>query len=85
MHLYSVNLVKLDTHLHTIESNIIPAFETIFQVRQQELAVEGVDGGNVGEDIFYHLWWERASTCFLRQLSTKHLEQQSGISHHCSA
>lgn len=79
---YSVNLVKLDTHLHAIKSNIIPAFETIFQVRQQELAVEGVDGRNVGEDIFYHLWWERASICFLHQPRAKHLEWQSGISHH---
>lgn len=32
-----------------------PAADAVFQVREQELAVEGVDGGDVGEDISDHL------------------------------
>lgn len=54
--------------------NIVPVSEAAFQVRQQELAVEGVDGGNVGEDILYHLWREGASARFFCQPSEKHLQ-----------
>lgn len=42
--------------------------------------MEGVDGGNVGEDVSDHLRWEGASTGFFRQPSAKHLEGESGLS-----
>lgn len=29
--------------------------EAVLQIRQHELTMEGVDGGNVGENVFYHL------------------------------
>lgn len=47
--------------------------------------MEGVDGGNVGEDALDHLWGERASACFFCQPSAKHLEPESGISRRCRA
>lgn len=38
----------------------LPFSHAFLQVRQQELAVEGVDGGDVGEDVLHHIHWECA-------------------------
>lgn len=51
-----------------------PFSHAFLQVREQELAVEGVDGGDVGENVLHHLHGERSFTCLLHQLGTEHLE-----------
>lgn len=36
--------------------------------------MEGVDGGDVGEDVLHHLHWKRAFVGLLHQLGAENLE-----------
>lgn len=57
-------------------SVLSPLSHAFLQVWQQKLAVEGIDGGDIGEDVFHHLHRERAFSCLLHQLGTKHLHNR---------
>lgn len=50
-----------------------PLAHALLQVGQQELAVKGVDGGDVGEDVLHHLHRERAFICLLHELGAENL------------
>lgn len=54
---------------------ISPIGHALLQVWQQELAVEGVDGWDVGEDIHHHIYWVCALLTLICQFSTEHLWQ----------
>ncbi len=44
--------------------NVSPFCHAFLQVRQKELAVEGINGRDVGKDVFTHIHWERVFSCF---------------------
>lgn len=52
-------------------STLSPFSHASLQVWQQKLAVEGIDGGDIGEDVLHHLQRERAFSCLVHQLDTK--------------
>lgn len=52
-----------------------PPFPHAFlQIRKQKLAVEGVDGGDVGEDVLHHIQRESAFIRLLHHLGAEHLD-----------
>lgn len=55
------------------EMRVRPVADAFLHVREQKLAVEGVDGGNVGEDVFDDISRKRASISLLSQAQTEHL------------
>ncbi len=44
--------------------NVLPFSHAFFQVRQKELAVEGINGRDVGKDVFHHIHGEHVFSCF---------------------
>lgn len=53
-----------------------PFAHAFLQVGQQKLAVKGVDGGDVGEDVLHHLYGERAFICLLHELGAENLRSR---------
>lgn len=53
-----------------------PFTHALLQVGQQKLAVKGVDGGDVGEDVLHHLHWESAFIGLLHQLDAENLKSR---------
>ena len=47
----------------------------LLQVGQEELAVEGVNGGDVGEEVPHHLQGEGALGRLFRQTGAEHLRR----------
>lgn len=39
--------------------------------------MEGIDGGDIGEDVLYHFHRERAFSCLLHQLLIEHLRKKA--------
>lgn len=58
-------------------STLSPFSHAFLQVWQQKLAVERIDGGDIGEDVLHHLHREHAFSCLLHQLGTKHLHNRA--------
>lgn len=56
-----------------------PVADALLQVGQEELAVEGVDGRHVGEDVFDHLGGERAPASFFCEARAEHLRPELEI------
>lgn len=54
-----------------------PFAHAFLQVWQQKLAVEGIDGGDIGEDVLHHFQRERAFSCLLHQRVIKHLHNRA--------
>lgn len=42
-----------------------PFSHALLQIREKKLAVEGVNGGDVGEDVLHHVDRERPLVCLL--------------------
>lgn len=59
--------------------NVLPFSHAFFQVRQKELAVEGINGRDVGKDFHHHIHGECVFSCLFYQLGIKHLHSRARV------
>lgn len=57
----------------------LPFPHAFLQSRKQKLAVKGMDGGDVGEDVLHHFHRESAFVRLLHHLSTELLDAMNAV------